>query len=138
MSSKYDGSRPAICRTGGSYAVTIALTVGRGNAGVALPCKGCLVMARTGNAGRIRMNIGAAAGGVADLGLELPESAGAGSPFWVPISDVSQLYFSGTNDDVVDITRRLQADYDEAESDIHNLCKLLEVCVERNLDILIE
>ena len=42
------------------------------------------------------------------------------------------------SDDVVDITRRLQADYDQAESDIHNLCKLFEVCVERNLDILIE
>ena len=42
------------------------------------------------------------------------------------------------SDDVVDIARRLQADYDEAESDIHNLRKLFEVCVERNLDILIE
>jgi len=42
------------------------------------------------------------------------------------------------SDDVVDITRRLQADYDELESGIHNLRKLFEVCVERNLDILIE
>ena len=103
MASKYDGSRPAICRTGGSVAVAIAATVGRGNAGVALPCKGCLVMARTGNGARIRMNIGAAATG--DLGIELPESTGSGSPFWVPISDVSQLYFYGTNNgDDVDIT----------------------------------
>ena len=42
------------------------------------------------------------------------------------------------SDDVVDITRHLQADYDELESDIHNLRKLFEVCVERHLDILIE
>lgn len=102
MASKYDGLRPKICPTGGSVAVAIALTVGRGNAGVALPCKGCLVMARYGNAARIHMNIGAPA--TADLGIELPESAGSGSPFWVPISDVSQLYFYGSNGDDVDIT----------------------------------
>ena len=100
--SKYAGSRLAIYRTGGSVTVAIALTIGRGNAGEALPCKGCLVMARTGNANPIHMNIGAAA--AADLGIELPESVGSGSPLWVPISDVSQLYFYGTNGDDVDIT----------------------------------
>ena len=102
MATKYDGVRPAICRTGGSVVVTIVLTVGQGNAGETLPCKGCLVMSRTANADPVRMNIGVAAS--ADLGLELPESVGSGSPFWVPISDVSQLYFYGTNDDIVDIT----------------------------------
>jgi hypothetical protein len=46
--------------------------------------------------------------------------------------------FGCISDDVVDIARRLQADYDQVESDIHRLSKLFEVCVERNLDILIE
>ena len=69
--SKYAGSRLAICRTGGSVTVAIALTTGQGNGGVSLPCKGCLVMARAGNGARIRMNIGAAATG--DLGIELPK-----------------------------------------------------------------
>lgn len=102
MASKYDGSRLAIYRTGGSVEVVIEATEGQGNAGGALPCKGCFVMARTGNAFPIHMNIGADASGI--LGIELPESVGAGSPVWVPVSDVSQLYFYGTTDDVVDIT----------------------------------
>ena len=101
--SKYAGARLAICRTGGSVTVAIADNVGQGNAGEALPCKGCFVMARTGNTGPVHMNIGAAAS--LTLGIEIPESVGAGSPFFVPISDVSQLYFySATNGDDIDIT----------------------------------
>lgn len=103
MASKYDGSRMVICPTGGSVTVEIDDTVGQGNAGEALPCKGCFVMARTGNTGPVQMNIGAAAS--ADLGIEIPESIGSGSPFFVPISDVSQLYFySATDGDDIDIT----------------------------------
>lgn len=100
--SKYNGARLRICPTGGSVAVEIDDNAGQGNAGVSLPCKGCLVIGRTANTGTIHMNVGAAASNV--LGIQVPESAGAGSPFFVPISDVSQLYFYGSVDtDVIDI-----------------------------------
>ena len=101
--SKYNGARLAICPTGGSVTVEIADGVGQGNAGVSLPCKGCLVIAREANTGPVHMNIGAAASDV--LGIQIPESVGSGSPFFVPISDVSQLHFySGTDGDDIDIT----------------------------------
>ena len=101
--SKYSGARLAICPTGGSVTVAIAGNVGQGNDGVSLPCKGCLVIAREVNTGPVHMNIGAPASNV--LGIQIPESVGSGSPFFVPISDVAQLYFySGTDGDDVDIT----------------------------------
>ena len=103
MASKYDGCAEKICPTGGSVTVPIALTVGQGNAGVALPCKGCWVVVRSAATGPVHMNIGAAAS--ATLGIELSEGQGSGGPLWIPISDVSQLYFySGTPGDDIDIT----------------------------------
>lgn len=103
--SKYDGRMTAysrLVRTGGSVAVTIASNVGQGNGGTSLACRGCWVVPRQGNTGLVKMNIGAAAS--ASLGIELPEVT-SGSPFYVPISDVAELYFyAGNNDDVVDIT----------------------------------
>ena len=100
--SKYSGARLAICPTGGCVTVAIAGNVGQGNAGESLPCKGCLVIARTGNTGPVHMNISAAASAI--LGIEIPESAGSGSPFFVPIDDVAKLYFySATNGDDIDI-----------------------------------
>ena len=103
MASKYDGTRQVICPTGGSITVEIDDSVGRGNAGEALPCKGCWVVVRSVATGPVHMNIGAAAS--ATLGIELSEGQGSGGPLWVPISDVSQLYFySGTDGDDIDIT----------------------------------
>ena len=100
--SKYNGARLVICPTGGCVTVEIAGNVGQGNAGVSLPCKGCLVIARVANTGPVHMNVGAPASNI--LGIQIPESAGAGSPFFVPISDVAQLYFySGNNGDDIDI-----------------------------------
>jgi len=100
--SKYSGSRLAICPTGGSVAVVLTGNYAQGNGGNTLPCKGCLIIGRTTNTGPVHMNIGAAASNI--LGIQVPESAGSGSPFFVPISDVSQLYFySGTDTDVIDI-----------------------------------
>ena len=100
--SKYSGARLAICPTGGSVAVVLTGNNVQANDGDALPCKGCLVIGRTTNTGPVHMNVGAAASNI--LGIQVPESAGSGSPFFVPISDVSQLYFySGTDTDVIDI-----------------------------------
>lgn len=101
--SKYSGARLAICPTGGSVTVVIADGVGQGSAGVSLPCKGCLVMVRETSTGPVHMNIGAPASDV--LGIQIPKSTGSGSAFFVPISDVAQLYFySGTDGDDIDIT----------------------------------
>lgn len=96
-----DGS--LIRRTGGSVRVTIASNVGQGNGGTSLPCIGCWVSPASANTGVIKMNIGVAAS--ATLGIELGDADTGGGPMFVPIDDVSSLYFyGGTNGDVVDIT----------------------------------
>jgi len=99
--TKYAGTDYGrIVTSGGSVKVTIALTVGQGNGGTSIPCKGCYVSPRSTNSGRMRINIGAAA--TADLGIELPD-ADEGSPVFFPVDDVASLYFFGTNDDIVEI-----------------------------------
>jgi len=90
-----------ISSRGGSVRVTISSNVGQGNGGTSLPCKGCFVSPASGNTGVIRMNIGAAAS--ATVGIELAD-ADTGGPLYIPIDDVSKLYFYGaTNGDDVDI-----------------------------------
>ena len=103
MGSKYDNKLwNIIARTGGSVKVTIASNVGQGNGGTSLPCRGCWVCPEAANTGHIHMNICADA--TANLGIELSDSD-QGGPLWVPISDVSSLYFYGASDnDVVHIT----------------------------------
>lgn len=97
--ANYHGALPRIRSGGGAVRVTIAANVGQGNGGTALSCAGCWVSVPATNTGPMRMNIAAAAS--ATLGIEVPE---ASSPVWMPVSDVSLLYFySGTNDDVVDV-----------------------------------
>ena len=102
--SKYlntDASR--ICGNGGSVRVTIASNVGRGNDGTSLPCKGCWVSPASGNTGITKMTIAAVASSV--LGIEISDVDVGGGPLWVPIDDVSTLYFYGaTNGNFVDIT----------------------------------
>lgn len=98
----YNGAHQRIRSGGGAVRVTIASNVGQGNGGTSLPCAGCFLTCPTGNTGPVRVNIGAAAS--ATVGIDLPESGSANSPVFIPIDDVSKLYFySGTNDDVVDI-----------------------------------
>ena len=98
--SIYNGSNAGIIRrTGEDDRVTIALTVGQGNAGVSLPCAGCWISVPATNTGPVRMNVGEAC--TATNGIEIPEAA---SPFFFNIDDVSSLYFySATNGDVIDI-----------------------------------
>ncbi len=104
MASKYDGVQgDRICPTGGSVTVEISSNIGQGNGGTALACKGCWVSPRSNNSGICKMNIGSAASAI--LGIELSDADTGGGPLWVPISDVSQLYFYGASDnDDIDIT----------------------------------
>lgn len=100
MSTAYLGAGQHIRHGGGSVRTTLAANVGRGNDGVSLPCAGCWVSAPSGNTAPTKFNIGAAAS--ATLGVEIAEGVQAQ---WIPIDDVSQLYFySGGATDVVDIT----------------------------------
>lgn len=112
MASKYDGNLQRICPTGGQVRVTLSGGEGQGNGGTALPCKGCWVQAKDDNTDVVRMAIGTDASDTVGIDLGRPRfydnsaEAGIGSvqPLWVPISDVSQLYFySGHATAVVDI-----------------------------------
>lgn len=100
MSTNYLGAfYTRIRHGGGSVRVTMASNVGQGNGGTSLPCAGCWISCPSGNTAPTKFNIGAAAS--ATLGVEIPEQ----TPVWVPIDDVSQLYFyTGGASDVVDIT----------------------------------
>lgn len=87
--------------TGGSFRVTIASNVGRGNGGTSLPCKRVYITQTAGNTGQAKVNIGAAAS--ATLGIDIPKGAAA-PPVALLLDDASKLYFySGTNGDTVDV-----------------------------------
>ena len=113
MATKYDNAQTDRCaRTGGAVRVTLVSNVGQGNGTTSLPCRGCWVQANSANTDWVRMNIGAAASNT--LGVVLGRqvaydgtdeaSASACQPMWVPISDVSQLYFySATDSQIIDI-----------------------------------
>jgi hypothetical protein len=111
--TKYNCAEQRIRTTGGSVKVSLSAGVGQGNGGTSLPCAGCWVQAATANTAAVQMNIGAAA--TANLGVELGRqwvydgtdeaSASACQPLWIPIDDVSALYFySSDSDAIVHIT----------------------------------
>lgn len=93
--------------SGGAVRVTLDGGTGQGNDGTSLPCLGCYVQAAIANSSVVSMNIDAAAS--ADLGIELGKQAtgntdAACQALWVPIDDVSSLYFySADANAVVDI-----------------------------------
>ena len=113
MGSKYDNHAVDRCaRTGGAVRVTLSSNVGQGNGGTSLPCRGCWVQAILANTNVVRMNIGIAASATVGIDLARPHindgsaeyGAAAAQPLFVPISDVSQLYFySATDSLVIDI-----------------------------------
>jgi len=100
--TKYNNSDWSRCaRSGGVTVAVIDDNVAQGNDGVSLPCRGCWVQRRVLN-NTIKMNIGEPA--TADKGVELSIPSAGAQPLWVPISDVSQLYFWGlVNANAVDI-----------------------------------
>lgn len=99
MSTKYDNTDWSRCVSTGNVTVVILQVDGTG-VGTAYPCKGCWVQTRAAN-DLVKMSIGSAA--TADLGVELGDPSAGAQPLWIPISDVSQLYFYGTAFDIIDI-----------------------------------
>jgi len=110
--SKYNNARQSIRTGGGSVKVALSSGVGQGNGGTSIPCAGCFVQAAQANTEVVKMNIGVAAS--ANLGVELGRQhindgtdeygAAACQPLWVPVDDVSSLYFySADADAIVDI-----------------------------------
>lgn len=99
---KYDNAEWSRCaRTGGVGIVVIGGSgLGQGNGGVPLPCRGCWVQTRDSNA-TVKMSIGTPASAV--FGITLAEPQNGAQPMWVPISDISQLYFYTTYNAVIDI-----------------------------------
>lgn len=114
MSQNQYTDRPQRIRSGGgSVRVTCSSNVGQGNGGTALKCAGCWVQAAVANTEVVKMNIGAAASAALGVDLARPhidEDAGefnssTAQPMWVPIDDVSKLYFySADADAIIDIT----------------------------------
>jgi len=107
--TSYANAVPRIVSGGGSVRVTCSTKVGQGNGGTSLSCRGCWVSPAIGNTEVVRMNIDAAAS--ATLGIDLQRqyvsgttAGGASTPLWVPVDDVSKLYFySEDADAIVDI-----------------------------------
>ncbi len=102
MSTKYKNTDFNRCvDSGGADKVTIgADSKGQGGGGTSKPCKGCFVSPRSANSGVMRVNIGTDA--TADLGIQIPD-ADQGGPVFIPVDDIIQLYFYGTQNDIVEI-----------------------------------
>lgn len=101
MATKFYNTELRITDDGGAVRVTLDTNVGQGNDGASLPTRGCLVAAADANTSPVVVNIGASA--LITLGMEIPESS-AGTPLYIPIDDVSKLYFfSSDANAVVDI-----------------------------------
>ena len=117
MTTKWDNADWS--RLARDYDVTAVTTnwvtgLGQGNDGVSLPCRGCYVEPREGQYGdRVKMAVGTPASAVFGVTLGVSESAETdkwGRPIiqgatylWVPVSDVSQLYFYCAGGGTVDI-----------------------------------
>jgi len=87
---------------GGAVRVTLVDNVGQGNDGTSLPCAGCWISCETGATAPCKVNIGAAASAI--LGVTFDEAATGANPMWIPIDDVSKLYFySAGATDTIDI-----------------------------------
>jgi len=108
MSTKYDNTDWfRLARTGGAVVVSLILTptmvyYGQGNEGVSLPCRGCWIAVRESNLSDIYMST--APDCTPTISPYIPSPALGAQPFWIPISDVSQLSFAGNNTtDKIDI-----------------------------------
>lgn len=103
--SDYNGASFTKVRNGGGHVrVTLSSNVGQGNGGTSKPCIGCFVQPLAANTALVRVNINSAAS--ATVGIDLPFSAAgvAYAPTFIPVDDVSNLYFySSQADAVVDI-----------------------------------
>jgi len=92
----------SIAASGGSVRVTLSGGAGQGNGGTSLACKGCFVIGDSANSAEVRMRIGEACTNI--TGVPLPEFGTDHYVRFVPIDDVSKLYFYSSDvDAIVDI-----------------------------------
>ena len=110
MTTKYDNANWTKCaRTYGILSCIMgAANTAQGNNGVSLPCRGCWVQRREQTAVTMKVSIGTPASAVFGIELGVPYLVGAPNPegasqLWIPVSDVSQLYFYGKSGTSVDI-----------------------------------
>lgn len=101
MGNGYTNADGSLIRGGGgNVRVTLSSGVGQGNGGTSLICAGCHVQAMLGNDEQVYMAIGAAASADNGIGLGYTgEDAQSLQPLWVPIDDVSKLYFYSEDQD---------------------------------------
>jgi len=105
----YHGALPRIRSGGGHKRVTLSSGVGQGNDGTSLGCAGCWVQPAIANTAVVRWNIGVAASATVGQDLARPyiydgtdeASATTAPPFWVPVSDISLLYFYSSDEDAI-------------------------------------
>ena len=84
--------------------VTLASGLGQGNGGTSAPSGGCWIQPVTGNTACVRVAVGEAASATVGIDLPFVSATVAEQPFFLPIDDVSKLYFySSDTDAVVDI-----------------------------------
>lgn len=97
-----NSSLNAVPMSGGSVRVTLSSGIGRGNAGVSLPCKRCLIVVDATASETVRVNVGSAC--TATTGIPIPEFGTNQFVFEIPIDDISKLYFySADADAIIDI-----------------------------------
>lgn len=103
--SMYAGSSlDTVPDTGGSVRVAIPATPFQiqANSGTSLPCKQVWIIADSANTGNCRVRIGAAC--TATTGEPVPEYGTHHYRLWIPLDDVSKLFFIGSvENDKVDI-----------------------------------
>lgn len=107
--TKYQNARTdRVSSAGGAVRVTLSSGTGQGNGGTSLPCRGCYVSCEETNSEIVKMNIDTAAS--ATLGVTLAQNvvganaSAIANPLYVPIDDVSKLYFySADSNAIIDI-----------------------------------
>lgn len=101
MSTKYDNTNwYRLARTGGACIATIgADALGQGNAGVSIPCRGCWAQVRAVDFEGAWVTKEPAFG----AGPIIVGTLEGGQPMWIPISDVAELWFGGSQGMIIDI-----------------------------------
>lgn len=99
--SKYDNtSWFRLVKSGGALSVSIgANNYSQANGGTSLPCVGCFIQIRNGT-GSAWID---SPSSLLASGPGLGGAANGFQPMWLPVSDVSTLFFAGTEGSVIDI-----------------------------------
>ena len=102
MATKYANCTTNRAFSGGGHVrVTLAAGVGQGNGGTSLGCVGCFVQPLLGNTAVVRVNVGAAASATVGIDLAYTSATVQTVPLFLPVEDLSNLYFFSTDADAV-------------------------------------